>query len=315
MTRRKIGLIGAGSAGTALMLALHEKGYPIAGIVSRTRTSAERCARLVGCEMVSTDPGKVVPLADVVFIATPDGAIREVCEGIAKGKGFRTGQIVAHLSGALTSEELQAARACGAKGMALHPMQTFADPQQGAKNLIGASFSLEGDPEAVAFGREVVEALSGRVFVIPKEQKALVHAALCVASNYLVTVADMAARMLERAGIEKGEALEAMLPLIQGTVNNLARDGLPSALTGPISRGDAATITRHLKAMEELAPEVLDLYRRLGEHTVRLAREKGGLDPEEEEAIRGMLKNARRRRVIFQFHFSAVVQNGTPAEK
>ncbi|MCK5380943.1 MAG: DUF2520 domain-containing protein, partial [Candidatus Latescibacteria bacterium] len=73
----------------------------------------------------------------------------------------------------------------------------------------------------------------------------------------------------------------------------LARDGLPSALTGPISRGDAATIARHLKAMEELAPEVLDLYRRLGEQTVRLAREKGGLDREEEEAIRGMLKNAK----------------------
>jgi predicted short-subunit dehydrogenase-like oxidoreductase (DUF2520 family) len=84
-----------------------------------------------------------------------------------------------------------------------------------------------------------------------------------------------------------------MLPLIQGTVNNLARDGLPSALTGPISRGDSATIARHLKAMEELAPEVLDLYRTLGEETVRLARKKGGLDQEGEKAIRRMLKNAK----------------------
>ncbi len=293
MTARKIGLIGAGAAGTALILALHERGYPIAGIVSRTLAKAQRCARWVGCERFSTDPGTVVPLAEVVFIATPDGAIREVCEGIAGHGGFRAGQIVAHLSGALTSDELEAARACGAKGMALHPMQTFADPRQGAKNMIGASFSLEGDPEAVAFGREVVEAFSGRVFVIPREQKALYHAALCVASNYFVTVVDLAARLLERAGIEKGAALEAMLPLIRGTVNNLARDGLPSALTGPISRGDAATIARHLKAMEELAPEVLDLYRTLGEETVRLARKKGGLDREEEEAIRGMLKNAK----------------------
>jgi predicted short-subunit dehydrogenase-like oxidoreductase (DUF2520 family) len=243
--------------------------------------------------MVSTDPGAVVPLADALFIATPDDAIREVCEGIAKDKGFRTGQIVAHLSGALTSEELEAARACGAKGMALHPMQTFADPQQGAKNMIGASFSLEGDPEAMVFGRELVEVFSGRVFEISKDRKALYHAALCVVSNYSVTVVDLAARMLKRAGIEKGAALGAMLPLIQGTVNNLARDGLPSALTGPISRGDSATIARHLKAMEELAPEVLDLYRTLGEETVRLARKKGGLDQEGEKAIRRMLKNAK----------------------
>ncbi len=293
MTRRKIGLIGAGSAGTALILALHDKGYPIVGIASRTLASAERCARWVGCERFSTDPGAVVPLADALFIATPDDAIREVCEGIAKQGGFRARQIVAHLSGALTADELEAARACGAKVMALHPMQTFADPQQGAKNMIGASFSLEGDPEAVAFGREVVEAFFGRVFVIPKDRKALYHAALCVASNYLVTVADLAARMLERAGIEKGAALEAMLPLIQGTVNNLARDGLPLALTGPISRGDAATIARHLNAMEELAPEVLDFYRTLGKETVRLAREKGGLDPEGEKAIRRMLKKAK----------------------
>ena len=293
MTAPKIGLIGAGSAGTALILALHERGYPIVGIASRTLAKAQRCARLVDCETFSTDPGAVVPLADALFIATPDDVIREVCEGIANQGGFRAGQIVAHLSGALTSEELEAARACGAKGMALHPMQTFADPQQGAKNMIGASFSLEGDPEAVAFGREVVEAFSGRVFVIPKERKALYHAALCVASNYLVTVVDLAARIMERAGVGKEEALGAMLPLIRGTVNNLERIGLPGALTGPISRGDAATIARHLNAMEELAPEVLDLYRTLGAETVRLAREKGGLDRAEEEAIRGMLKNAK----------------------
>jgi len=232
-------------------------------------------------------------LAEVLFIATPDGVIREVCERIARDGGFRAGQIVAHLSGALTSDVLEAARAYGAKVLALHPMQTFADPRQGARNIIGSYFSLEGDPEAVAFGRELVEAFSGRAFVIPKERKALVHAALCVASNYLVTVVDLAARMLERADVEKGEPLEAMLPLIRGTVRNLERNGLPGALTGPISRGDAATIARHLKTMEELAPEFLALYRRLGEETVRLAREKGGLNREGEEMIQRILQNAK----------------------
>ncbi|MCD6336325.1 MAG: DUF2520 domain-containing protein, partial [Candidatus Latescibacteria bacterium] len=127
----------------------------------------------------------------------------------------------------------------------------------------------------------------------PEGRKALDHGAVCVASNYLVTVTDLAARIMERAGVGKEEALGAMLPLIRGTVNNLERIGLPGALTGPISRGDAATLARHLNAMEELAPEVLDLYRTLGAETVRLAREKGGLDQAEEEAIRGMLKNAK----------------------
>jgi len=290
-TRRKIALIGAGSAGTALTLALHERGYPIVGIASRTLASAERCARWVNCETFSTDPGEIVRSTEALFIATPDGAIREVCERIARDGGFRAGQIVAHLSGALTSDALEAARPYGAKVLALHPMQTFADPRQGARNMIGSYFSLEGDPKAVAFGRELVEAFSGRAFVISKERKALYHAALCVASNYLVTVVDLAAQMLGRAGVEKEGALEAMLPLIRGTVRNLERIGLPGALTGPISRGDAATMARHLKTMEELAPEFLDLYRRLGEETLRLAREKGGLDREEEEMIRKMLQS------------------------
>ncbi|MFH1006701.1 MAG: Rossmann-like and DUF2520 domain-containing protein [Candidatus Latescibacterota bacterium] len=292
-TLPRIGLIGAGSAGTALVLALHEKGYPIVGVASLTLASAERCARLVGCGHFSTDSARVVSLAEVLIIATPDGVIRSVCEGIANKGAFREGQIVVHLSGALTTAELDAARSCGASALALHPMQTFSDPQQGALNMIGCFFSLEGDPEALAFARELVEAFSGRAFVVPEEGKVLYHAALCVASNYLVTIVDLAAQLLERVGIERGAALAAMLPLIQGTVNNLARDGLPDALTGPISRGDAAIIARHLDAIADLAPEMLDLYRRLGQETLRLAKEKGGLDAEGEQAIRGMLQGEK----------------------
>ena len=274
-----ISIIGAGAAGTALAIALHRKGYPIHAVASRSEASAQRCASLVDAPRTNTDLALAAQSSEVVIIATPDGAIRQVCEQIARGNGFSGYQLVLHLSGALGAEELQSARDCGALTLSFHPIQTLSDPQKGAELLIGSYFCLEGERAAIERGQALVSDLNGTALVISDQDKALYHAALCMASNYLIVLQDMAVRMLEPTGIPREQALKALLPLIQGSVDNLLHSGLPHALTGPISRGDSQTLESHLRAMSALPKDLVALYQSLGIEAVRVAREKGNLNP------------------------------------
>jgi predicted short-subunit dehydrogenase-like oxidoreductase (DUF2520 family) len=289
MKALQIAIIGAGAVGTTFAVALHEKDYRIVGIASRTRQSAYRCAALVSSFFFSTDPVEVAKVANVILISTPDKVIKEVCDKIAAGGGFQKDDIVIHLSGALGSDILASAKREGAYTLVLHPVQTFPKGQVSAEALSGCYFSLEGDREALEFGQRLVEELGGKAVTIPSEAKPLYHAALCVASNYLVTITDLAVQMLERIGIEKEEALKMIMPLILGTVKNLEKVGLPGALTGPVSRGDLQTVESHLDTIQRLLPEYLKVYKRLGNLTAELARQAGTIKKEDYLKLKKLL--------------------------
>lgn len=289
MSKERIALVGAGAAGSALLLALHQAGYPIAGVASRTLASAQRCAALTGDPPATSDPAPAVVNADIIILATPDGQIEAACQAIADQGVIRPGQLFLHLSGALTSNVLEPARHKGAEVLSLHPIQALADPQKGAELLRGSCFCLEGTAPAITRGEALVKALQGETLVIPAAKKALYHAALCVAANYLVTIESIAVTLLEQIGIERQAGLKAILPLIAGSVENLAHSGLPDALTGPISRGDTTTIAQHINGLREIQPACQAIYRMLGKETVELALKKGGLDQEQAEQIRLLL--------------------------
>jgi len=289
MNGRSIAIVGAGVVGKALALALPSRGYRIAGVASRTLASARTCAELAGCDRYGVDSAEIARLARIVLISTPDRAIRSVGEQIAAGGGFAPGDLAIHLSGALGSDALDAARGRGAFALALHPIQTFAEYRIAAGRLIGSYFSLEGDEEGIAFGRHLVADLDGKSVVISSEEKSAYHAALCVASNYLVVLADLAVRMLCRSGVPEEDALPMLMPLIQGTVGNLEQVGLPQALTGPIGRGDASTVERHLETLRRQMPDLLRLYSILGERAAEIGERKGTLDPKERTRILEML--------------------------
>lgn len=289
MTKERIALIGAGAAGGALILALHRAGYPIEGIASRRLESARRCAEQTGTALATDDPARVVVNADTIIIATPDDQIESTCSSIAEQGVIRPGQLILHLSGALTSSVLLSAQRKGAEVMSMHPIQALADPGKGADLLRGAYFCLEGSNAAVQRGELMVQALQGHTLQIPANQKALYHAALCIASNYLVTLEAIATRLLEEIGIDRAAGLKALLPLIQGSAENLAHSGLPDALTGPISRADLATVEKHIDSLRGEDLEYQELYRLLGKETIRLALEKGGMDEEAAEQMRLLL--------------------------
>jgi predicted short-subunit dehydrogenase-like oxidoreductase (DUF2520 family) len=210
----------------------------------------------------------------------PDDAIGPLCREIAEEGGWRAGQGVVHCSGALPSDVLRPARDAGTLTASFHPLQAFASLQAALEHMPGSTFALEGDPELVRQLDALVEALGGTAIHLTAEEKTLYHAAAVIASNYTVTLAALASDLLVREGIapDRNTALHYILPLLRGTVDNLDALGLPAALTGPLARGDAGTVRRHLEALDKIAPDVASLYRQLARLTLPLAQEKGRLD-------------------------------------
>lgn len=275
---KTISIIGAGVVGSAVGHLLRLQGYTIKGVVARSLEKAERSARFIGGGEPGTDPVAAARGADWVFITTPDRAIKDTCETISAGGGFGDGALAIHLSGALSSRVLASAGRRGARVVSLHPMQSLASVEQAVKDLPGSYFSMEGDPEAMADGRAIVEALGGILVVIPSDQKALYHAGAAVASNYLVTVVDFAVKIFESLGLRREEAIKAIFPLIRGTVNNIERVGVPDALTGPIARGDVQTVEEHIAVLTKTMPGMVRLYTELGKHAVSVGLAKGTLE-------------------------------------
>jgi predicted short-subunit dehydrogenase-like oxidoreductase (DUF2520 family) len=242
-----LAVIGAGRIGHAIHRAARAEGID---------------SRLAG----RADASEACKNAEVALLCVPDGAIEEACETIAVAPGLR---FVGHTSGAIGLEALGAASARGAATFGLHPLQTITDDNP---ELIGASCAVDGStPEAIALAESLASRLGMRSFELSDEHRAAYHAAAAIASNFLVVLEESAAQLLEQTGIEDGRDLLA--PLVLRSAANWANRG-GDALTGPIARGDEATVERHLEAIEAELPELLELYRALAERTRALAAAK-----------------------------------------
>jgi len=287
-----VAIIGAGRLGGAFGRLLAGAGYRIVAVTARTRRSASAAARFVGAGEPMTDVAGAAAQAAIVFITTPDRAIRAVCERIVRAGCLRPGVLVLHASGAQTRELLDTAREAGALRAVMHPLQSVPSREQGIVNLPGSYFRIEADPGALRRVRALVRALGGSELALPRwrsdpESVALYHAGAVAASNYLVTLLAFAVRHFQVLGADRREALQALLPLVRGTLANVERLGIPQALTGPVARGDVQTVAGHLMALQQRAPELLALHRLLARQTIPLAQEQGGLtDRAAEELLR-----------------------------
>ncbi len=282
---QNIGFIGAGTVGTALAVRLSEKGYPVTAVASRTPASAERLASLVnGCKVHHSGQA-VADVAEMVFITTPDDAIAQVAAEVQ----WHSAQSIVHCSGAESLDILEPATNAGAQAGAFHPLQTLASVAYAIENIPGSTFALEAEEPLMSTLKEMVGALGGRWIELGPGDKVLYHAAAVMACNYLVTLVNLATNLWQTFGVPTSEATRALLPLLQGSVNNLGNVGLPNCLTGPIARGDLGTIRKHLTALESRAPGVLAAYRELGRQTVPIALAKGRIDEQRAEEILGLL--------------------------
>jgi predicted short-subunit dehydrogenase-like oxidoreductase (DUF2520 family) len=208
----------------------------------------------------------------VLVLAVPDDAIPSLCRALAAAPVIRAEHVVLHLSGSRGWEALAALSARGAALGSLHPLQTLVEPERAPDHLRGAWAAVEGMPRATAMAERLARDIGLRPFRLGAEDKPRYHAGAVFASNYFVVVEAVAERLLESSGLGPAEAWAALGPLVMGTVRNLERQGPLAALTGPVARGDAETVTLHLGV---LAGEERELYRRLGTAALALARRRG----------------------------------------
>jgi predicted short-subunit dehydrogenase-like oxidoreductase (DUF2520 family) len=264
-------IVGCGKVGTALGIFLTRAGYPSAGFASKSISSARHVADIVHSDHFSDVPWDITRHADVVFITTPDSAIKDTCNTISQNTGFADNAFVMHCSGALASSVLSSAKTCGAWIGSMHPLQSFAAAGQKTNPFQGISVSLEGEGPAVNIAKTIVTDLGGTVVTILTEAKTLYHASAVVASNYLVTLLDLAIRLIEEAGINRKDAFNLLKPLIEGTLSNIGKVGVQKALTGPIARGDIKTVEKHIEEIGFKRPELLSLYKMLAFYTIDIA--------------------------------------------
>lgn len=284
-------IIGCGRLGISLAVFLSKQGFIPKAFFSRSPESIDRAVRFVGKGKGYDNPTDAAKTSPLIFITTPDTLIEPVCEKIAVEGGFDKNTVVYHLSGALSSDILSAARNLGAGTGSIHPLQAFAPYEEGQKSPFkGINMSIEGDERAVELGKEIVNALKANSFTIPTHAKTVYHASAVVASNYLVTLEHFALELLKQANLSEENAYEVLEPLIMGTLNNIKKRGSINALTGPVARGDDVIVSRHLSDIDAKLPQFSDLYRLLGKYTLDIAAKRGEIGSEAQQKLSALFK-------------------------
>ena len=279
-----VGFIGAGALGTTLAQAMHRCGYRVRAVASRTAAAAERLADAIpGCDAAS--PQDVADRCDTVFLTVPDDAIADVAASLR----WRDGQSVVHCSGALALDVLSAATEAGAIGGAMHPLQTFTAGVDATVAFQGVACAIEAPAPLRAALDDLAARLGGWPISLSSEDRVLYHASAIAACGLVATLLKLAGDLWSGIpGLEE-QGMRALLPLTRSTLNNIERQGLPAALTGPAARGDVGVVQRHLDALSERAPGFLPLYAALSLASLPIAQEKGTLGGPQEALLREVL--------------------------
>jgi len=268
---KTISIIGCGKVGKTLgRLWASQHGLQIQDILNRTIDSAQSAANFIGTGRAITRYADL-QLADIYLIAAPDDQIAQCCVQLAQSGRLSATNTVFHCSGALPASALQAATQQGAAVASIHPIRSFASPEQVAQTFAGTYCGVEGDQRALDSLKEIFDAIGAQWVPINAEVKILYHAAAVFTSNYLVTLLDVAQQMYVASGIAPEVALKLMAPLMRETADNVFKLGTEAALTGPIARGDVTTAEKQLRAMAASHPEHAALYEQFMKLTVGLA--------------------------------------------
>ncbi|MFZ1984889.1 MAG: Rossmann-like and DUF2520 domain-containing protein [Desulfatitalea sp.] len=289
----RIGFIGAGKVATVFGQYLRGHGVAVSGYYDRHAEKIVHASSATGGQ-ACRDAAEVAAISDMILITTRDDQIQGVCDALGRQGAFGPHHWVGHMSGAHASLILEAASRCGAAVFSLHPLQAFAQEEKALADLARTWFSLEGDDPRLARIEELLARTGNRCLRIGPQGKPLYHLAACVFSNYLVTLMAHGMAALAQSGIQPLEGFQAMRPLIEGTIANIARLGPAKALTGPIARGDVSTVRHHREALETTHLDALeDLYTFMGLKTLDLAVQDVLKDQDKADAVRKVLENIK----------------------
>ena len=264
----KIGFIGAGKTGCTLGKYFTDHEIDVTGYFSKSRNSARMAAEFTGTRCFESLED-AVESSDIIFITASDGAIGEIWDSIKK---LAIGdKIVCHCSGSLSSDVFTGIEESGAYGYSVHPMYAISDRYNSHVNFTEATVTIEGSEKHRDFVSDLFRKSGNTIKIISRENKPLYHAASVVVSNHVVGLIQFGVDLLEDCGFTGEEALEALFPLINNNVDNIRKSGIVNSLTGPVERGDAETVQKHL---ERLDGEDRELYRLLTRRILKIAKVK-----------------------------------------
>ena len=259
---KRLNIIGCGRVGQTLARQWHShEVFQIESILTRSHASAQGAVAFIGAGHAAVDYDALSE-ADIYMIAAPDSAIAECASRLKVHRDA----IVFHCSGAYPSSLLAAT---GAQTASLHPVKSFPAPlEEFADTWCG----LEGDDAAVSVLTDALQKIGAHPVTISTADKTIYHAASVLASNYLTALAAAALDCLEKTGIDKGTGQKMLMPIIQGTVENIERLGPEAALTGPIARGDSALVAKQIEALKSWNTDIAAIYTALGLKATALSR-------------------------------------------
>ena len=285
-----VAIVGAGSLATFLAVALHGAGFTITEIVARDSPRSRRRARLLAAKVgAQTATAHSAALdATLLWLCVPDGEIRGaasalsdhlIARALLQQKGIA--RFALHSSGALSSRELDPLRAAAVAVASVHPLMTFV---AGARpSLTGVPFAVEGDDEAVRVARRIVRELGGESFSLPAKRKAAYHAWATLTSPLLLAFLVTLEEAAHAAGLTPQDARRKSLPIIRQTLANYSRLGPAQSFSGPLVRGDAETVARHLAALKK-HPGAREVYVALARAALR------GLPVKNRDALTRLLR-------------------------
>jgi predicted short-subunit dehydrogenase-like oxidoreductase (DUF2520 family) len=257
MKRPSIAIVGPGRLGTALARRLAESGYSIPEIIvrksPRSLPSARKLARRTGARVVTMQTAQLS--ADLIWFCVPDAEISNAAAALSHHHW--RGKIAFHSSGVLSSEMFRVLHKRGAHAASVHPLMTFVAGT--LPELTHVPFAVEGDARAVAVAKTIIRKLGGDAFPIRRQDKAAYHAFATMICPLLVSLLASAEAVAALAAIPSREARRRMMPIIRQTLENCLELGPAESFSGPIVRGDAGTIRRHLRALEK-TPAAKDAY-------------------------------------------------------
>lgn len=283
-------VIGLGGLGTALVKTLMSHDIPVESVFNRSVDKAQKLSGQFDIPISSDFPKDVNQLGKLTFITVSDSAIREIADRLSELSDNLEGYIFVHSSGNESADLLDSLRKKGAFTASFHPLQAFT-AQSGEQTFKDIYFSLQGDDEAFPILKNLAKEIGAHSFEATANQKSHLHAAAVMAANYLNTLLDASVDIGSLGGLSKSQVQKALLPLIQTTLKNAEGMTFAEALTGPIKRGDAETVKKHVALLKN-DKELKELYCVLGKRTVKLAKSSGSIDGTTAQKLRKILHGA-----------------------
>lgn len=281
-------IVGAGKLGTNLGYALSQKGHRITAIADKNHLSAQESRQFIGQGKAYHNNGSAARYGQWVILTVPDDAIETVADELASTPIEWHDRFVFHCSGLHTTQCLHALEKKGALVASLHPVQSFSQKKPDPGVFEGIFFGLEGKKKALHLAMGITRQLGAKFFVLEAQNKPLYHTACSMASNFLASILDTAAEVLAAAGLPKADIPQILMPLVQGTLQNVNKFDAGKALTGPVVRGDKTSVAKHLEALEKL-PQLRDLYISVASRSLQIAKRENYLSEEKIKALEALL--------------------------